>query len=181
MSVTTLRAGIVLAAALVLGVMGGYALLGRRSASTSLRAPIDSRSTSPSVQGGDAPDSASALVMRAPEPAPDAAPPDDVAITARLRQLAQSSPELTLELGRDGNRRFPESPDAAERNWYIVRALVNLQRFHEARDEARSMVERYPKTPWTNDVERHLLVYPLDMPSREQMQEMMRDAGEPGG
>ena len=32
------------------------------------------------------------------------------------------------------------------------------------------MRERFPGTSWTEDVERHTLVYPLDQPSREAQQ-----------
>jgi len=52
-----------------------------------------------------------------------------------------------------------------------VQSLVNLRRFHEAREEAREMVRRYPDNPFALDAQRHLLVYPLDQPSREEMQQ----------
>jgi hypothetical protein len=95
---------------------------------------------------------------------------------AQLRALGTTAPERALELARVGNALFPNTPDAAERAWFVVRSLDSLGRFHEARDEARRMVERYPGSSWAADVERHTLVYPLDQPSREEMQ--AREASE---
>ncbi len=81
-----------------------------------------------------------------------------------LRELGDSAPLLSLELAREGNRHYASSPDAAERGWYICKALVNLERFYDAREEAREMVTRFRGTAWAVDVERHLLVNPLDLP-----------------
>jgi hypothetical protein len=89
---------------------------------------------------------------------------DEPAIMSTLRQLGDSEPQRSLELARDGNTRFSGSPDAAEREWYVCKSLVNLQNFYDARDEARRMVTEYPDTPWTLDVQRHLLTNPLDLP-----------------
>jgi hypothetical protein len=88
----------------------------------------------------------------------------DQQVMAALREAGDSSPLFSLELARDAIRRFPNSPNAAERAWYICKSLVNLGRFREARDEARSMVATYAGTAWALDVERHLLVNPLDLP-----------------
>jgi TolA-binding protein len=57
--------------------------------------------------------------------------------------------------------RDPDGPDAPERAWMIVKSLVDLQRFSEAKDEAQAMVNRYPGTSWAQDVQRHLLSNPL--------------------
>jgi hypothetical protein len=92
---------------------------------------------------------------------------DEPALMARLRALGESAPLDSIALARQGNERFPESTDAPERAGRVAKSLVNLGRFHEARDEAQAMLDRYPGTPWTLDVERHLLVYPLDQPPRE--------------
>jgi hypothetical protein len=102
------------------------------------------------------------------------APMDEGALMAKLRQLGENAPLQSIELARDGNRRFPSSPEAPERAFILVKSLVNLRRFHEARDEAKVMAAKYPGSPLTEDVKRHLLVYPLDQPSREEQQEEMR-------
>jgi len=95
---------------------------------------------------------------------------NEPSLMTELRDLADSDPELSVRLARAGNERFPDSDDTPERTWFLVKNLVNLRRFHEARAEARLMAERYPRTSWTDDVVRHLLVYPLDQPSREEKQ-----------
>jgi hypothetical protein len=95
---------------------------------------------------------------------------DERALMAELHALGTTAPERSLQIARAGNALFPSSPHAAERAWFVVRSLDSLGRFHEARDEARTMVERYRGSSWAADVERHTLVYPLDQPSREEMQ-----------
>jgi hypothetical protein len=60
-----------------------------------------------------------------------------------------------------------------------VRSLVELKRFHEARDAAKAMVERFPSDPLTLEVRRHLLVYPLDHPSREELEAALSAAPPP--
>jgi hypothetical protein len=85
---------------------------------------------------------------------------DETALMAQLRAIGQSDPATAIELARQGNAEFPDSPEAAERAWFVAKNLVNLGRFDQARAEARSMLERYPGTSWTNDVERHLLTHP---------------------
>jgi hypothetical protein len=89
---------------------------------------------------------------------------DETAIMSTLRELGDSQPQRSLELAREGNARFAGSPDAAEREWYVCKSLVNLENFRDARDEARSMVAAFPNTPWALDVQRHLLTNPLDLP-----------------
>ena len=90
---------------------------------------------------------------------------------AELRRLADTDPERSLRLAHEGNARFMDSADAPERAWRVVKSLVNLGRFHEARDEAKLMVQRYPRTRWTLEVQRHLLVNPLDYPAREELEQ----------
>jgi hypothetical protein len=53
-----------------------------------------------------------------------------------------------VRLAREANDSFPNSQDAAERAWIIVKSLDNLKRFHEGQAEARIMVERYRGTSW---------------------------------
>jgi hypothetical protein len=97
-------------------------------------------------------------------PSHDPGPPaeDEATLMAKLRGLEGTDPPLTLRLAREGNARFPDSPDAPERAWMVVKSLANMERFQEARDEAQTMVNRYPGTSWAFDVQRHLLSNPLD-------------------
>jgi hypothetical protein len=39
----------------------------------------------------------------------------------------------------------------------VTKSLVNLTRFKEAQEEARSVVKKYPNDPHTLDVPRHVL------------------------
>lgn len=98
-------------------------------------------------------------------PVSERARADETEIMTELRALAQSAPERSLELAREGDARFPGSEDAPERAWFKIRALVNLARFEEARAEAVVMVDTYRDTPWAGDVERHLLTHPLNHPT----------------
>jgi hypothetical protein len=86
-------------------------------------------------------------------------------IMAQLRELSGSNPALTLELAREGNRRFKHSSDAPERASDIVKALLNIDRREEARTEALKMEEEYPGSSWTADVHRHMFVNPPTHPT----------------
>jgi hypothetical protein len=89
---------------------------------------------------------------------------DEAALMATLRKLRGSDPTLTLQLAREGNQRFRNSGDAAERSWFIVKALSDLGRHDEARLEGRALVEEYRDTRWAQDVYRHLSVNPPTHP-----------------
>jgi hypothetical protein len=89
---------------------------------------------------------------------------DEPALMDTLRELRGSNPALTLQLARDGNQRFKNSADAAERAWFIVKALSDLGRHDEARLEGRKLVDEYRQTRWAEDVYRHLFVNPPTHP-----------------
>jgi hypothetical protein len=86
---------------------------------------------------------------------------NEVALMVRLHQLGETNPPLSLRLAREGNARFPHTPDAPERAFIVVKSLVDMARFKEAQGEARKMLKDYPNDPHTLDVERHLLSNPL--------------------
>jgi hypothetical protein len=77
-----------------------------------------------------------------------------------LRAIQDSDPAQALVLARDGNARFPESADAAERAEIVVKSLALLGKPSEARREAEAMVNRYPGTPWALEVEKHTGAHP---------------------
>jgi hypothetical protein len=89
---------------------------------------------------------------------------DEAALMDTLRELRGSDPNLTLQLAREGNQRFQDSAGAAERSWFIVKALSDLGRHDEARLEGRVLVEKYRDTRWAEDVYRHLFVNPPTHP-----------------
>lgn len=102
----------------------------------------------------------------APAPGPREDPSlDEAALMQTLRQLRGSDPNLTLRLAREGNRRFKASADAAERSWFVVKALSDLGRHDEARVEGRILVDEYRGSRWAEDVHRHLFVNPPTHPS----------------
>lgn len=101
------------------------------------------------------------LPVVSPPAAPSALARDEAMLMASLRALGLKHPERSLELAREGHALFPASPDAAERGWFVVRALVELGRFDQALAESRSMVEKYRGSPFALDVEKHLLTRPL--------------------
>ena len=90
---------------------------------------------------------------------------DEASLMAKLRDLGSSDLELSLKLAREGNDRYPNSPDAVERTWFVCKSLTGLGRAEEARSEALNMVQKYPGTSWTNDVQRHVLSNPEIQPT----------------
>jgi hypothetical protein len=111
--------------------------------------------------------SAKPLPTAALAPASSSATPaalDERSLMTTLRELRGSDPERTLALARDGNQRFPNSPDVAERSWVIVKSLSDLGRHDEARAEGRILLERFRDTRWGEDVYRHLFVNPPTHP-----------------
>jgi hypothetical protein len=92
---------------------------------------------------------------------PDAEKPlDETSLMTKLHDLAASDPPLSLRLAKEALERFPDSPDAPEFNWNLVKALFNMGRMEEARDEARAMVAKYPGNYFASDVDHHLLNHP---------------------
>lgn len=108
---------------------------------------------------------AAAAASSAAAPAPRTTVFTEVEIMAKIDELASSDPAQTLKLARDGNRRFRHSADAPQRASHIVRALLNLDRREEAREEALKMEKEYPGSPWTDDVHRHMFVNPPTHPT----------------
>jgi hypothetical protein len=85
---------------------------------------------------------------------------DEASLLEQLHELAGSNPDLSLKLAREAVSRFPDSPDAPEFEWNVVKALFNLRRLDDAEAEARIMVSKYPDSSFTGDVVHHLLHHP---------------------
>jgi hypothetical protein len=79
---------------------------------------------------------------------------DESALMDRLRSARGKDPALAIELAREGNRRFPGSPDAAERASVLIHALAEQGLSSEARGEAEDMVNRYPDSARVREIER---------------------------
>jgi hypothetical protein len=89
---------------------------------------------------------------------------DEASLMAKLHDLAASDPSLSLQLAREAVARFPDSPNAPEFEWNVVKALSNMEHYKEAEDEARVMVKKYPGNDFAADVDRHLLNHPPNPP-----------------
>jgi hypothetical protein len=87
-------------------------------------------------------------------PAPAASGFDETELMRLLRSARGNDPGLAVELAREGNRRFPTSPDAPERASILVHALTDQGHASEARGEAEDMVNRYPDSSWVHEIER---------------------------
>lgn len=163
-----------LAAAVLLAGAVGLIGLRKRPAiglktpeSQALSGQLVSAATDPSGPAQPSPSPSPAAPPAAPlAGAPPATPPplDERTLMTTLRELRGSDPNQTLKLARDGNQRFADSPDVAERTWVIVKSLSDLGRHDEARAEGRILVERYRDTRWAEDVYRHLFVNPPTHP-----------------
>jgi hypothetical protein len=152
-------------------VVGGAVLLGRGRHHTQVAAADDSGDVAPPAQAAEPeplpvpkPPVAAEPYRRRPPAAPS--PPTEASLMSALHDLGASDPARALELAREGNRQFPNGPDAAERSSTVCKSLAALGRFSEAQAAARQMVERYPGTTWAEDVKRHLLTQPLNDPSQ---------------
>lgn len=160
-----------LAIAVAVLLAGGVGLIGLRNRpAVALKPPpTPTRSTVESVALG-APARPGPSVEATPPVVLPATPPeaplgpDERSLMATLRDLRGSDPNRTLKLAREGNQRFPKSPDVAERSWVIVKSLSDLGRHEEARAEGRILLERYRETRWGEDVYRHLFVNPPTHP-----------------
>jgi len=112
---------------------------------------------------GSLPASADPQRRRAPRP-DSAAPPTEEALLARIDELGPSNLPLTVQLAREALARFPESSRAPEFAMNLTKSLLHLGRTDEARAEAREMLRKYPDSPFTGEVERHVLTNPPNPP-----------------
>jgi hypothetical protein len=104
--------------------------------------------------------------LRPPMPAEPSGPErlDEASLIGKLHDLAASDPPRSLRLAREALSRFPDSAHAPEFEWNVVKALANMDRYREAEEEARAMVEKYPDNPLSVDVDHHLLNHPPNPP-----------------
>jgi hypothetical protein len=90
---------------------------------------------------------------------------DEDELMRSLSELSTEDAALALQLAGDAKTRFPSSSRAAERDYFEVRALVNLGRLDDAVAKARALVAAHPDDPLANDVARHLLTHPMRHPT----------------
>jgi hypothetical protein len=80
--------------------------------------------------------------------------PDEQALMERIRAVVQSNPPLAEALAREGRSRFPNGPEADERDSLLVDALINQQRIGAARSETYYYFDHHPGGRFSN----HLLI-----------------------
>jgi hypothetical protein len=85
---------------------------------------------------------------------------DEASLLSTLHDLAAADPPRSLRLARQAVNRFPDSANAPEFQWNVVKALFNQGRLDEAKNEARAMLGKYPNSSFTGDVIHHLLSPP---------------------
>lgn len=78
---------------------------------------------------------------------------DEAHLMERLRRAVGSDTALAVTLAREGNRRFPDSPDAPERASILIHSLANQGQAREARGQAEYMVNHYPDSSWVREIE----------------------------
>jgi hypothetical protein len=78
---------------------------------------------------------------------------DEAVVMVRLREAAQSDPELAIQLARAANLRFPDTALAPERHSIIIHALAGQGKPGKARGEAEYAVNHYPDGPWVREIE----------------------------
>jgi hypothetical protein len=157
-----MRAAIVSAAAggllLVAAVIALYENGARRTAESPSAVAAPSTPAVPSAVAGPPPVTGPTTARAIPRSS------DEAALMAQARAVQDSDPALALALARDGNARFPDGADAAERAEIVVMSLARLGKPSEARREAEAMVNKYPGTPWALEVERHTGAHPHRLP-----------------
>jgi hypothetical protein len=102
-----------------------------------------------------------AASQNTPPPAPPPSPNVQAAVARmneavlmeKLREVAKTDSAQAIELARAGNQKYPDSPDAPERSFILIHALITQNQLSEGRAEAEYMVNHYPDSRWVRDIE----------------------------
>jgi hypothetical protein len=86
--------------------------------------------------------------------------PTEGELLALMRAELTANPARALRLAQEAERRFGETPQAAERGRIAIEALVRLNDVAKARDEAELFVRTYRGTDHARYVERLTGVHP---------------------
>lgn len=81
-------------------------------------------------------------------------PPSEDALASEMHALEDSNPALALELARQAQTLWPNSPRAAEFAATEVKCLYRLGNPSAGRGAAEAMVNKYVGSPWAIEVER---------------------------
>ncbi len=132
-------------AGLLLVALAVYAVWVRKPTPTP---PLPTPAPAPASQAASAAKRAQQSAATRVDAGPDlrpAAPLDEATLMQQIRDNVKANPPLAEALAREGRRRFPNSPDADERDALLVDALINQQRIGPARDETYYYMDQHPQ------------------------------------
>lgn len=153
------------AAVAIVGV-AGLVYVGFRSEapkpSTHDAQTTEEESPPPSVVSEEAPVIAQAVnSAAAPRPQPTQLPQSsEDSLAESMHRIESTDPAAALELARQGQRRWPDGPRAAEFAATEVKCLYLLGRPSEGRGAAEAMVNKYRNSTWALEVERQTGAHP---------------------
>ena len=75
---------------------------------------------------------------------------DQASLVQRLHTLEVTNPQLAVTLALEDRQRFPDRPDAEERDMILVTALNNSRDVLRARDQAWYYFMHYPQGQYTD-------------------------------
>lgn len=157
------------AALLLVGLGVGLLFLGTRASTATLANPRVGRASSPSAKMAErAPASPRSGDVAVQSPGEEGRAEVGSFSLERLRGLWMSEPEVALAEAEVLENEVTSVEERGEVRWIRTRSLVNLGRFSEARAVALAMKRDAPDSPFTVDVERHLLVHPFGAPPRNE-------------
>ena len=90
----------------------------------------------------------------------DADDPDKHAIIRQIRATLISDPKFAEELIREDQKRFPDGPDADERDASLISSLFNQRHMYEAQLAAINYFERHPDGEFADYVTRETRIPP---------------------
>lgn len=97
--------------------------------------------------------SATAVAPRTSAKAPAESAGSELALVNRAQVALGSDPQRALSLTSEHARAYPNGEFVQEREVIAVEALSRLGRKEEARGRARSLVQRFPRTPYAARLE----------------------------
>jgi hypothetical protein len=156
----------VLAAAIVALGVASLVCLGSRSESPQPllndTQPTEGVSSSPSATPAEAPAVVQATNSAAAPPPQPILPPqsNEDSLADSMHRLESTDPAAALELARQGQRRWPDGPRAAEFAAIEVKCLYLLGKPSEGRGAAEAMVNKYRNSTWAFEVERQTGAHP---------------------
>lgn len=124
--------------------------------------PTEEESPPPSAMPEEAPVVAQVMGSAAAPPPRPTQPvqSNEDTLAESMHRLEATDPAAALELARQGQRRWPDGPRAAEFAAIEVKCLYLLGKPSEGRGAAEAMVNKYRNSTWALEVERQTGAHP---------------------